>query len=90
MHSLYKILIQKYGFDWFNQWFFVRGTKVLGDVFYQVGDRKLIDGLLVDGTGKTVRWMAYQSRVMQSGYLYHYVSLMVVGLLGFLCWLLLG
>lgn len=84
----YRILMDKYGFDSFNELVFVRGSKALGRFFYRFGDQKLIDGLFVNGTAHTVAWFALKSRVIQSGYLYHYVAVMVFGLFGFLCWLL--
>ena len=86
---LYRVLVDKYGFDAFNDWFFVKGSKALGRFFYQVGDRHLIDGFFVNGTGRTVRWFATKGRAMQTGYVYHYIAVMVFGILGFLCWLLL-
>nr|HAT8714153.1 NADH-quinone oxidoreductase subunit L [Legionella jordanis] len=86
----YRILLNKYGFDSFNDLFIVRGSKALGRLFYNVGDQKLIDGMIVNGTGRTVRWFAQKGRAMQSGYLYHYATVMVFGLFIFLCWLLLG
>lgn len=86
----YRILMNKYGFDSFNDLVFVRGSKALGRVFYRVGDQKLIDGLLVNGTAHLVAKFASKGRAIQSGYLYHYVAVMVLGLFGFLCWLLLG
>lgn len=86
----YRLLLNKYGFDSFNDLVFVRGGKSLGRLFYRVGDQELIDGLFVNGTGRTVKWFAFKSRVMQSGYIYHYVAVMVFGLFGFLCWLLLN
>lgn len=85
----YRILINKYGFDAFNNLFFVKGSKSLGQAFYEVGDQRIIDGFFVNGTGNTVRWLALHIRKIQSGYLYHYVTVMVFGLFGFLCWLLL-
>lgn len=87
---IYTILINKYGFDRFNELFFVSGTKGLGRMFYKVGDQKLIDGLVVNGSGRTVRWFSTKGRALQSGYLFHYATVMVLGLLGFLCWLLLS
>lgn len=87
---LYRILINKYGFDAFNNRVIVAGTKVLGTVFYKVGDQKLIDGLAVNGSSQLVDWVGTKGRLFQSGYLYHYVTVMVLGLLGFLCWLILG
>ncbi len=86
---LYRLLVNKYGFDAFNSLVFIRGSKLLGRLFYQVGDQKLIDGMVVNGTGYTVRWFSQKGRTMQSGYLYHYITVMVLGLFIFLCWLLL-
>ncbi len=86
----YQVLVNKYGFDAFNDLFFVRGSKALGRLFYRVGDQDIIDGFFVNGTARSVAWIALKSRVIQSGYLYHYVAVMVIGLFGFLYWLLLG
>lgn len=87
---LYSILLNKYGFDRFNDFFFVKGSKGLGRMFYKVGDQRLIDGMFVNGSGRLVRWFSTKGRAIQSGYLYHYATVMVFGLLGFLCWLILG
>ncbi|KTC94420.1 NADH-quinone oxidoreductase subunit L [Legionella erythra] len=87
---IYSLLLNKYGFDSFNNKVVVAGSKALGRFFYNTGDQRLIDGLLVNGTGRTVRWFAQKGRGIQSGYLYHYATVMVLGLIVFLCWLLLG
>ena len=86
---IYSLLLNKYGFDSFNDHVLVRGSKALGQLFYRVGDQKIIDGLFVNGTGRTVRWFSIKGRSLQSGYLYHYIAVMVFGVLAFLCWLLL-
>ena len=85
----YAVLVNKYGFDAFNNLFFVKGSKGIGEGFYQIGEQRIIDGLFVNGTGRTVRWLAFHIRRLQSGYLYHYLGVMVLGLFGFLSWLLL-
>jgi NADH-quinone oxidoreductase subunit L len=85
---IYRILLNKYGFDWFNEYVLMNGSKLLGRVFYRVGDQALIDGAVVNGSGKLVRWVATCSRNMQDGYLYHYVLVMILGLFGFLFWFL--
>jgi NADH-quinone oxidoreductase subunit L len=85
---IYRILLNKYGFDWFNDHVLVNGSKLLGRVFYRAGDQALIDGAVVNGSGKLVRWVATYSRNMQDGYLYHYVLVMILGLFGFLFWFL--
>lgn len=87
---LYRLLLNKYGFDSFNNLIFVRGAKGLGRLFYRAGDQTIIDGLLVNGSGRTLRWFAQRGRTIQSGYLYHYATFMILGLFVFLCWLLLG
>ncbi len=85
---LYNILIYKYGFDAFNQWFFVSGTRVLSRFFYRFADVKLIDQGLVGGSGKTMVQLSRLLRFFQSGYLYHYVLVMIIGLVAFLLWML--
>lgn len=87
---LYRILINKFGFDTFNDLVFVRGSKALGRLFYRNGDQKIIDNAIVNGSGRMMKWFAEKGRVVQSGYLYHYVMFMVLGLFIFLSWLLLG
>lgn len=83
---IYKILVNKYGFDYFNQIVFVRGTQDAGRLCYEVGDVKVIDGAIVNGTGKFVVKFAQVSRLLQSGYIYHYALAMVLGILAFLIW----
>lgn len=87
---IYKMLCDKYGFDRFNEVVFVKGSRGLGNLFYNVSDQRLIDGLVVNGSGRIVRWFSLKGRALQSGYLYHYATVMVFGLIGFLCWLILG
>jgi len=83
---LYAVLLHKYGFDAFNQAVFVKGTRETGEVLYTVSDLKVIDGVFVNGSGEAVRWFARFARRMQTGYLYHYTLVMILGLMGFLVW----
>ena len=87
--KIYDILDRKYGFDEFNQVFFAAGGRRLGREFWKYGDAGLIDGLLVNGTAKTIGWLAAIVRNIQSGYLYHYAFAMIVGLLCLLTWVLI-
>jgi NADH-quinone oxidoreductase subunit L len=86
----YRVLLNKYGFDAFNNLVFVRGSKALGTLFYQAGDQRMIDGWIVNGSSRMIAFFAAKGRTIQNGYLYHYVAIMVLGLFGLLCWLLLG
>jgi len=80
---IYTILVDKYGFDAFNERFIVRGTQKLGDYFYYVTDLKMIDGIFVNGSGRMIRWFANTARRVQTGYLYHYALAMIIGILLF-------
>lgn len=86
----YRIIVNKYGFDDFNQLVLVHGTRRIGTFFYMVSDLFMIDGLFVNGTGKFIRWFASVARFIQTGYLYHYALAMILGVTFFLSWYLLG
>jgi NADH-quinone oxidoreductase subunit L len=80
---IYNILIRKYGFDEFNDFFFAGGARGVGRLLWNFGDAKLIDGLLVNGSARAVGWFSARIRHVQSGYLYHYAFAMILGLVGF-------
>jgi NADH-quinone oxidoreductase subunit L len=81
---LYDLLDNKYGFDDFNQKVFAGGSRMLGKIFWLLGDRALIDGLMVNGSAKSVAMLAGVSRYLQTGYLFHYAIAIIVGLLALL------
>ncbi len=78
------LLTKKYGFDQFNQIFFAGGSRAIGSFFSNVGDRLLIDGMLVNGSAKLIGFFSGVIRHIQSGYLYHYAFAMIIGLLALL------
>ena len=86
---IHTILIKKYWFDDFNQVVLVRGTRLIANNFYHFLDVKIIDGLFVNGSGHAIARLSKMVRLIQTGYIYHYTFAMVIGLLGFLCWLIL-
>ena len=77
--GIYRILENKYGFDTFNEKFFALGSHFLGEKFWQIGDIKIIDGWLVNGTARSIGKLSEKIRVIQSGYIYHYAFAMVIG-----------
>lgn len=83
------VLVNKYGFDAFNDFFWVRGGRALGRLFYREGDQTLIDGFFVNGSAWVVEKTASKLRVLQSGYLFHYAAVMVMGVFALLIWFLL-
>jgi NADH-quinone oxidoreductase subunit L len=81
-----NILMEKYGFDRFNDWFFAGGARLLGGGLWKIGDVAIIDGFMVNGTARTVGWMGSLVRLFQSGYIYQYAFTMIIGAFGLLSW----
>jgi NADH-quinone oxidoreductase subunit L len=86
--ALHTLLDNKYYMDKFNEAVFARGARVLGEGLWNVGDRTLIDGLMVNGSAKVVGWFSRLTRLAQTGYIYHYAFVMIIGILGFLVYFL--
>ncbi|RME33628.1 MAG: NADH-quinone oxidoreductase subunit L [Gammaproteobacteria bacterium] len=86
MGLLYRVLVNKYGFDDFNDTVVAGGARGVGSMLWGLGDRFLIDGLMVNGSARVVGACAAVLRHMQTGYLYHYAFVMFLGLLLFLGW----
>jgi NADH-quinone oxidoreductase subunit L len=82
------ILERKYGFDWFNENVLAAGGRLLGKIFWKAGDTALIDGVVVDGSARTIGLIAGVVRRVQSGFLYSYAFWMVIGLAVMLGWFL--
>jgi len=85
---LYQILSNKYGFDDFNQVVFADGTRTLAKNCFEIGDVKILDNQFVNGSGRAIQWVSRTVRKIQTGFLYDYAFIMIVGLLAFLVWLL--
>jgi NADH-quinone oxidoreductase subunit L len=80
----------------YNKWFFDelyeatlgRGLRFLGDLFWKVGDGKIIDGLGPDGVAATSVAIGKKTGALQSGYVYHYAFVMLLGVAGLLSYAL--
>jgi NADH-quinone oxidoreductase subunit L len=86
--AIHTLLDNKYYMDKFNEVVFAGGARLLGNGLWNVGDKTLIDGLLVNGSAKVVNWFSKLARVGQTGYIYHYAFVMILGILGFLVYFL--
>jgi len=76
-----RVLQRKYGFDDIYNTGFAGGGRLLGRALWRGGDQGLIDGVIVNGTARTVGRLATALRGGQTGFLYHYAFVMIVGLL---------
>jgi NADH-quinone oxidoreductase subunit L len=79
--ALYVLLDNKYYFDKFNEVVLAGGARLLGRGLWKGGDEAVIDGLLVNGAAKVVSKIAAAIREFQTGYVYHYAFMMIIGLL---------
>ena len=80
LRPLVVLLENKYYMDWFNENVLARGTRILGDGLWKGGDKAIIDGFFVNGSWKLVGWVSKRVRGLQSGYLYHYALVMILGI----------
>ncbi|MGB9428694.1 MAG: NADH-quinone oxidoreductase subunit L [Gammaproteobacteria bacterium] len=86
---LYQLLVHKFYFDEAYALFIAGGTRGLGRLLWHVGDEDIIDGGFVNGSAKIVGWFSGILRRGQTGYLYHYAFVMIIGLCLLLGWLVL-
>ena len=78
---LYELLVQKYFMDHLYIKLIAPLGRWFGNLLWQWGDVKIIDGTLVNGSANTVGVVARIVRHVQSGYLYHYAFAMILGLM---------
>jgi len=76
----------KYFLDWFNENVLAAGARLLGRGFWKIGDVALIDGLVVNGSAKLVGLIGSVVRLFQTGYLYHYALVMILGVFALMTW----
>ncbi len=80
---LHALLYNKWYFDEIYTFIFVRGARGLGDLFWKVGDMRIIDGLGPDGFAAASRFTARQFRRLQTGFVYHYSFVMLAAAVAF-------
>jgi len=81
---IYNLLENKYYLDWINENIIARGARGLGLGLWKAGDQAIIDGAVVNGSWKLVGWVAGLVRWVQSGYIYHYALVMILGVFVFM------
>jgi NADH-quinone oxidoreductase subunit L len=79
------VLENKYFMDWFNEHILAAGARLIGRGLWKGGDVALIDGA-INGSARTVGGVAVLTRFVQSGYLYWYALVMILGVIGLMTW----
>lgn len=78
---LYNFLVKKWYFDELYDLIFVRPFRNIGNFLWQRGDVKTIDAYGPDGIARVVKNLSDRASSMQSGYLYHYATILLIGLI---------
>ncbi|MDN3921632.1 NADH-quinone oxidoreductase subunit L [Roseateles violae] len=86
LRPLIVVLENKYFMDWFNENVLARIARGLGVGLWKAGDQGLIDGLLINGSARAIGGVAAQVRRVQSGFLYWYALVMILGVIGLMTW----
>ncbi|RKQ71650.1 NADH dehydrogenase subunit L [Litorimonas taeanensis] len=76
---MYRFLLNKWYIDELYDATIVKFTKFLGDKFWKIGDEKIIDGYGPNGFAKLAANTSKRLSKIQSGYLYHYAFIMLLG-----------
>jgi len=83
---LVKVMENKYYMDAFNEKVLAAGSRALGTGLWKGGDTAVIDGVIVNGSARAVGMLAGLSRLVQTGHLYWYALVMLLGVFGFMTW----
>jgi NADH-quinone oxidoreductase subunit L len=83
---LVTVMENKYYMDWINENIIAAGARLLGRGLWKIGDVTIIDGLFVNGSARLVGWIGSLVRLFQTGYIYHYALVMLVGVFALMSW----
>jgi NADH-quinone oxidoreductase subunit L len=86
--GLYKFLLNKWYFDELYDFLFVRPAFYIGNALWKGFDDWLVDQTIVEGLGNRVKDVTARVVKLQSGYLYHYAFVMLIGIAAILTWVI--
>jgi len=88
---LHDFLLNKWYWDELYERILIQPARNLGTALWQKGDLGMIDrGMIHAGIVDSIKSGAARLRTMQTGMVYHYAYAMVIGVFGFLTYLLLN
>ncbi len=85
---LYQFLVNKWYFDELYEIIFVKSSKKLGLFLWKFFDIKLIDGFGPDGISSLIKKFSLKANKFQSGYIYQYAFIMLLGFSALLTFLI--
>ena len=87
---LYNFLLNKWYVDEIYDFIFVKPLKKIGIFFWKKGDKDTIDKFGPDGISKVVKFISNKAIQFQSGYIYDYAFVMLIGLSALITYLILN
>ena len=88
-NKIYYFLLNKWYFDEIYEFIFVKPLKKLGDIFWKRGDENTIDRFGPDGISKVVKYISNKAIKFQTGFIYDYAFVMLIGLSALITYLIL-
>jgi len=86
---LYNFLINKWYFDELYEVIFIRPSKKIGLFLWKFCDGKLIDGFGPDGISSFIKKCSIKANKFQSGFIYQYAFVMLLGFSALLTFLII-
>jgi len=86
---LYSFLLNKWYIDELYEAIFVKPIKLIGSFLWKKGDQNTIDRYGPDGFSKMIKYFSNKAVKFQSGYIYDYAFVMLLGLSFLLTYLMI-
>ena len=86
---LYNFLVNKWYFDELYDIIFIQSSKKLGLFFWKIMDIKIIDKFGPDGFSLIIKSLSLRASKFQSGFIYQYAFMILIGLSALLTFLIL-
>ena len=86
---LYNFLLNKWYIDELYELIFIKPIKKVGVFFWKTGDQGIIDKFGPDGVSKIIKMISNKASRFQTGYIYDYAFVMLIGLSILLTYLIL-
>jgi NADH-quinone oxidoreductase subunit L len=87
---LYNFLFNKWYFDELYNFIFIKSSKKIGLFFWKVIDVKIIDRFGPDGISSMIKSLSLKANKFQSGFIYQYAFMMLLGFSALLTYLILN
>ena len=86
---LYKFLVNKWYFDELYNILFIQSSKKIGLFFWKIVDVKVIDKFGPDGVSLLIKNLSIKASKFQSGFIYQYAFMILIGFSALLTFLIL-